>query len=65
MAPGSPRSASCLASQRGEGTPKKAPKMQITALLSWLDVENNLSVIQSTGAVTKLEFKTSPVKPSK
>lgn len=34
--------------------------MQITALLSGLDVENNLSVIQSAEMVAKLEFKTHP-----
>lgn len=33
--------------------------MQITTLLSSLDVENNLSVIQSTETVKRLEFNTS------
>lgn len=49
----------CSVSERGRKT-KKQPKMQIIALLSGLDVENNESVIQSTQTVTKLEFRTSP-----
>lgn len=60
VAPGSCCSAPCVASQKGEGTQEEQPEMQIIALLSKLDVENNLSMIQSTETVTKLELKTSP-----